>query len=715
MTASVFEIEAKSAPNGQAEITATAVLPTGDPMEYTIVGSVTGIVDEVGDIVMPGAFKRTLGKRIPKIIEAHDWARPIGKVLEIKELLPGSPELPKTTASGAPWPQEAGALVAKVRLFSNTQGKDAKVRWDEYGADQQFSIGYRTKRTTKDPQRKARLLHEVDLFEISDVLWGAAGPLGNLLSGPIPESLAVKMFAGLADFEVKGAPDHSGVIEMKDDGGSGVDVQETAPEAAGDDVPAGTEAPDSTEAEALPDASPGDAAEWDGVDEAELYRAAEPEIDWAEVDAAADGGDGDAEGETPAVEEQQPDAEAAPAAAGEPDAAVTEAPAAADGAPEAKSMPDWLADGMDFLSEETKTRLSAARALVEGSDGPLEGKAAGGADQNRGGAEKLRRYWTVGPGAAKIGWGTPGDFDRCVRELRPHMGERAKGYCSLRHTDVLGVPPGKGHGGKSADGEPLEEKLAAWSPDAEVGEHAAHLPPVEQKDMDVPDFPGSYEARRDAVREAANVALRGERVARGDGDEAPEGGSYEWDVVHVNGTFPDYAIVTRRRYGPDGDTESFSVPYTIGDSGTVELGEPVPVVVTARVTVADGQVTDTSVSELNPAADMVDDATYAVKGALASGDLEVKAGRALSGANETRLRSAVTNLIAVLAAAGVQIDFPSERQVEDAGKPSADSAAALPDTTSAGARETKSIVDRDEVRLSRSDVEFILTLGRSAI
>lgn len=78
---------------------------------------------------------------------------------------------------------------------------------------------------------------------------------------------------------------------------------------------------------------------------------------------------------------------------------------------------------------------------------------AGGADRNRGGAEHLRRYWVRGPGAAKIGWGTPGDFNRCVAELTPHLGPRAKGYCNLRHQEAVGAPPGKGHGKKDLAGE----------------------------------------------------------------------------------------------------------------------------------------------------------------------------------------------------------------------------------------------------------------------
>lgn len=64
--------------------------------------------------------------------------------------------------------------------------------------------------------------------------------------------------------------------------------------------------------------------------------------------------------------------------------------------------------------------------------------AAGGLDRNRGNAEELRRYWTRGKGAAKIRWGQPGDWKRCVKYLYKHLGPRAKGYCQLRHKEALG-------------------------------------------------------------------------------------------------------------------------------------------------------------------------------------------------------------------------------------------------------------------------------------
>jgi hypothetical protein len=54
-------------------------------------------------------------------------------------------------------------------------------------------------------------------------------------------------------------------------------------------------------------------------------------------------------------------------------------------------------------------------------------------------AEKLRRYWSTGKGAAKIRWGTPGDWKRCVQQLTKHMGARSKGYCQNLHKRSTGV------------------------------------------------------------------------------------------------------------------------------------------------------------------------------------------------------------------------------------------------------------------------------------
>lgn len=61
--------------------------------------------------------------------------------------------------------------------------------------------------------------------------------------------------------------------------------------------------------------------------------------------------------------------------------------------------------------------------------------------------ERLMRYWAEGPGAVKIRWGQPGDFNRCVVQLSKHVGPGiVKGLCSNLHQRALGVRPGQEHG-----------------------------------------------------------------------------------------------------------------------------------------------------------------------------------------------------------------------------------------------------------------------------
>jgi len=58
--------------------------------------------------------------------------------------------------------------------------------------------------------------------------------------------------------------------------------------------------------------------------------------------------------------------------------------------------------------------------------------------------ERLRRYWTRGKGAAKIRWGTPGDFNRCRSQLAKYVkAQYLNGYCANRHYDATGYWPGR--------------------------------------------------------------------------------------------------------------------------------------------------------------------------------------------------------------------------------------------------------------------------------
>jgi hypothetical protein len=106
--------------------------------------------------------------------------------------------------------------------------------------------------------------------------------------------------------------------------------------------------------------------------------------------------------------------------------------------------------------------------------------SAGGLDKNRGNAEQLRNYWTKGKGAAKIRWGTPGDWKRCVRYLSKYLGVRAKGYCQLRHKDATGVYTGSkmNPGNENSTGDFIMEEV--W------GENIGKPTVITDKDMLMP-------------------------------------------------------------------------------------------------------------------------------------------------------------------------------------------------------------------------------------
>jgi len=57
--------------------------------------------------------------------------------------------------------------------------------------------------------------------------------------------------------------------------------------------------------------------------------------------------------------------------------------------------------------------------------------------------ERLMAWWTTGPGAARIQWSTPGDYDRCLVELGQHVDPKIlHGLCSNLHVRATGARPG---------------------------------------------------------------------------------------------------------------------------------------------------------------------------------------------------------------------------------------------------------------------------------
>lgn len=298
---------------------------------------------------------------------------------------------------------------------------------------------------------------------------------------------------------------------------------------------------------------------------------------------------------------------------------------------------------------DTSTETETETGTASGVD--LQTKAEGGADRNRGGAEKLRRYWVSGEGAAKIRWGEPGDFNRCVRLVSKYMDpERAKGYCNLRHRDATGAAPGHAPSEmhKSYPGGEQTTPGGLIIP-------AGVVLPSESETKAYPFLVGSDQERLALLGEAVTEVLRGPAAA--------EGKASAWDHVSIDGTYADRVIATRHRFGenPASETWQLSAQWDAKRCGFV-LSEPEQVELRLAEDTGDGgEPADHAPMALLAVVDGLERALVGVKTAalLAPGGgeeephWEVKAGRVLSSVNGSKLRAAFLALREVLAKAGL--------------------------------------------------------------
>ena len=119
--------------------------------------SAFGMVDSDGDIMMPGAFKRSIqdwgpeAKGRVKHLLNHDPSQPLGKIVELKE--------------------DSYGLYYRSQVGTHRLGQDF-IKMVESGLIGEHSIGFRTLREQKAAE--ANEIHEVMLFEGSSLTaWGA--------------------------------------------------------------------------------------------------------------------------------------------------------------------------------------------------------------------------------------------------------------------------------------------------------------------------------------------------------------------------------------------------------------------------------------------------------------------------------------------------------------------------------------------------------------
>ena len=141
-----------------------------DIEEGTFAGyaAVCGNLDDGGDIIESGAFKKTLAERGPasprnriKVFRFHDFHQPIGKTLELKEVSKG--KMPKDLLDK--FPSVTGGLYVKGQI-SHTPAGDEVLTLMRDGVVDELSIGYDAVKEywEEDDDTKARHLKEVKLY-----------------------------------------------------------------------------------------------------------------------------------------------------------------------------------------------------------------------------------------------------------------------------------------------------------------------------------------------------------------------------------------------------------------------------------------------------------------------------------------------------------------------------------------------------------------------
>lgn len=128
----------------------------------------TGLIDRQKDIVHPGAFRNALNGRMPKVVNSHDGTKFLGKVLSMRELMPGDPTLPADLRG-----QGLGALAVRMQFNLETEsGRDmfSNIRG---GYVDQWSFMFSIADAQYDAKgiRHIKLIDEI--FEVSPVLVGA--------------------------------------------------------------------------------------------------------------------------------------------------------------------------------------------------------------------------------------------------------------------------------------------------------------------------------------------------------------------------------------------------------------------------------------------------------------------------------------------------------------------------------------------------------------
>lgn len=150
--------------------------------------SVFGVVDSYSDIVMPGAFKKTLKEGAVRVrhLWQHDvYSPPVATILEMREV--SEKQLPDAIRDV--YPEATGGLLVKREYLDTPRGNEVLAGLtSDPPAITEMSFGFdvvkfeyiQHAKADEAPGFPVRYLREVKLYDTSDVLWGANPATANL-------------------------------------------------------------------------------------------------------------------------------------------------------------------------------------------------------------------------------------------------------------------------------------------------------------------------------------------------------------------------------------------------------------------------------------------------------------------------------------------------------------------------------------------------------
>lgn len=118
-----------------------------DEGSFSAYGSVFGVVDNVSDVVVKGAFKSSLARKMPAMLWQHDSHSPIGVYTSAKE-------------------DDHGLRLEGELILETQKGREAHALMKRKAVTG-FSIGYMPKIEEFDRDTGINTVKEVDLWEVS--------------------------------------------------------------------------------------------------------------------------------------------------------------------------------------------------------------------------------------------------------------------------------------------------------------------------------------------------------------------------------------------------------------------------------------------------------------------------------------------------------------------------------------------------------------------